>query len=331
MSYSAPDPAQFDGMETAYSYMAPTAAGMIVMPAFTFGGPVAKIAKIVYMNQCNPGQIMQVGAHWLQLAEKYLESAELLKSEVDALTEEDWSGKDRDAFDKKADDVAAQLQTIGAFAMQLGISLMAIGAMLAVLVPMMMAISAALMAMAVTFLALRATPVGPFACPVMRVTVHAVASSILAVLETIDTGIGLAGRTLAGFIGANMTVSWGVLASKGLKVNPIDMVGPMAFNLIQGLTQRALRNAMGKLPGAGTAAFSAGQAAYGVGNSIQGDVAPDAENKMTEAGVDVGFLDFLPDEKMSESMGAGHTDTDYSDWDPKTWDGDRKKPEKEEE
>lgn len=329
MSYSAPDPAQFDGMEKAYSYLAPVAAGLIVLPAFTFGGPVTKIAKIIYMNQCNPGQIMQVGVHWLQLAQKNLDSADKLGAEVDAVSEEDWSGKDRDAFNKKADDVIAQLRTIGAFAMQLGISLMTIGTMLAILVPMMIAIATALMAVTVTFLAIRATPIGPFVCPEMRAGVIATATGILGAMEAIDDGIGLTGRTLAAFIGGNMAVSWGVLASKGLKVNPTDMVGPMAFNLIQGLTQRALRNAMGGL-GSGTTVFSAGQAVYGVGNSIQGDVAPDAENKMTDAGVDVGFLDFMPDEKMSESMNAGHTDTDYSDWESKPWDENREKPPKEE-
>ncbi|WP_205324752.1 hypothetical protein [Glycomyces sp. YM15] len=317
MSYTAPDPAQFAGMEQAYSYMAPLAAVQIVMPAFTFAGPTTQISRIIYMNQCNPGLIMQVGASWLQLAEKYLAASAKLKEKTGEITEQDWSGDDRTAFDDKADKMDAQLVIIAAFAMHVGISLFIIAAMLAVMVPLMLAVATSLMALSVFYLAVKFVPViGLAVSENVRVIATTVGMSCLAVLETLDKAITAAAQTLAAFIGGNMTASWGALASKGNMINPLDTIGSTGFSLLQGLSQMALRNLMAPgRTGTGTIGkfspkldgmlakgnpaltnFTGGQGVYNIGNNINGDVNPegDAERWDRQTGVDFGGLDFMP-------------------------------------
>lgn len=317
MSYTAPDPEQFAGMEQAYSYMAPLAAVQIVLPAFTFSGPVTQISRIIYMNQCNPGLIMQVGASWLQLAEKYLAASEKLKEKTGEVTEQDWSGEDRAAFDDKAGKMDAQLVVIAAFAMHVGISLFIIAAMLAVMVPLMLAVAASLMAMAVFYMAVKFVPViGPIVSENVRVVATTVGMSCLGVLEALDKAITVAAQALAGFIGANMTASWAALASKGNVINPLDTIGSTGFSLLQGLSQMALRNLMAPgRTGTGTVGkfspkldgmlarqnpamttFVGGQGVYNIGNNINGDVDADgdAERWDRQTGVDFGGLDFVP-------------------------------------
>ncbi|THV42575.1 hypothetical protein [Glycomyces buryatensis] len=317
MSYTAPDPAQFAQMEQAYSYMAPAAAIQIVMPTFTFFGPCNQISRIIYMNQCNPGLIMQVAANWLKLAEHYLAASEKLKEKTGEISEDDWSGDDRDSFDDKSGKMDAQLVIIAAFAMHVGISLFIIGTMLAVLVPLMLAVATSLFAMSVMYTAFRFIPViGPGVAASIHVMATATAGSCLTVLEALDKAITLAAKTLASFIGANMGASWIALATKGNMINPLDTIGSTGFSLLQGLSQLALRNLMA--PGRNATSslasaspkmnnllmknnphlinFAGGQGVYNIGNNINGDVNPDGDAQRwdRQTGVDFGGLDFIP-------------------------------------
>lgn len=310
MSYTAPDPEQFSGMEEAYSYLAPLAAVNITLPAYVFSGPCLKLSRIIYLNQCNPGEIMKGGATWLQLAQRYSEAKEALVAILDGLTEDDWSGEDRAAFDEKARKIAGQLENIQAFATHLGISLMLIGTMLAVMVPIMLAFATILMGLAVTYLIVKPiVPAGPIMAEAWRANAMAVSATALTTLTAMDKANGLAAQALAAFIGANMTITWVNMASLGNVVNPASTIGSTAYSLMQGLAQLAMVKLMAPGNGAGAlggtavggivgkaatglAGAAGAQGIYGIGNNAAGD---DAPNKMTEAGVDVGLYDFIPD------------------------------------
>ncbi|MFB9661086.1 hypothetical protein ACFQS3_00045 [Glycomyces mayteni] len=316
MGYNAPDPEQFSKMEQAFSYMSPLAAAQIALPAHLFSGPVTFIARAIYLKQANPGQIMQGAAHWLKCAEKYLAAAEALRTEAKSLSEDEWSGDDRKAFEEKAEKAAQQLETIAAFAMQVGISLFAIATMLSVMIPLMLAVATAQMAFAVFYLATKAIPppVGPVVSENCRVIAMTTGATCLTVINTIEAALKVAAQGLAAAIGGNMTISWAYMASRGNLVNPGDTIGSTGFSLLQGLAQMTVGNLMAPgRTGTGTVGkispkldgimakgnpyllgFTGVQGTYNTGMNIQGDVNPDAENKMTGAGVDLLGQDWIP-------------------------------------
>ena len=104
-------------------------------------------------------------------------------------------------------------------------------------------------------------------------------------------------------VGAGMGVSWIALATQGNVVNPLDLVGPTAFNMAQGLAQLGLRNALAPsggrhvAPGLGHL-FVGGQGAYNTGlnvNDLAQDGSVDGKNDPRgETGLDPGNLDFIP-------------------------------------
>lgn len=329
MAYTAPDPNQFSGLEQASSYMAPLAAAQITLPAFVFSGPCTALSRLIYMNQCNPGQLMIVAATWLQVAEKYLAASDKLKEKTGAVDGDAWTGDDRDAFDGKADKVAVQLQVIGAFAMQIGISLFIMGTMLAVMVPLMLAVATSLMAFGVAYLTIRAipNPISAIVAENIRLAATTTAASSLTALTALDNAIGVAAKTLAAFIGGNMTTSWIAMASQGNFINPVNTLGSTGFSMLQGLSQLALRNLMA--PGRKGAdglhldkiskglndtvakanpfmqGFVGVQGVYNIGNNAAGDVNPDGPNAMTDAGIDVMGLDFIPNNFEDKARGGG--------------------------
>lgn len=310
MAYTAPDPEQFSGMEEAYSYLAPIAAVNITLPAYVFSGPCLKLSRIIYLNQCNPGEIMKGGASWLLLAQKFSEAKEALETKLAELATDDWDGEDRKAFDAKAQKVVDQLEVIQAFAMHLGISMMLIATMLAVMVPIMLAFATILMGLAITYMIVKPiVPAGPIMAEAWRGTAMGVSATALTTLMAMDKANGLVAQALAAFITANMTISWVNMAALGNIISPASTIGSTGYSLLQGLTQLAFvrlmapGNGPGKLAGTavgglitkaapGLAGVAGGQGIYGIGNNAAGD---DAPNKMTEAGVDVGLYDFIPD------------------------------------
>lgn len=334
MSYTAPDPEQFAEMKDAFDYIGPLAAVNITMPAFVFGGPCAQLSRIIYLNQCNPGEIMEGGAFWLQIAQRYGDAKDKLQELVNELGVEQWEGKDRDAFDEKTQKIIGQLEVIQAFAMHVGISLFTIGTMLAVMLPIMLAFATVLMGLAIACMAVRfIVPAGPIMALAYRATAMTFGGTALATLKAMDEANGMVAQGLAAFIGANMTVSWGVMASKGNIINPANTIASTAYSLVQGLAQLAVVKLMapgkgaGGLPGgaspAGTNALigaAGAQGIYGMGNSMAGE---DAPNKMTEADVDVGKYDFMPG-ALDQYGRAGDEPPDWTPGEPNDQDAPEK-------
>ncbi|WP_335992243.1 hypothetical protein [Glycomyces sp. MUSA5-2] len=323
MSIGAPEPSSFQGMMDAFAIAAPAAAVEIVLPAFTFGPSATQIARIIYMNQCNPGQIMMVGASWLQLAEKYIKAGDGLGDKVDAFDAEAWEGDDCSAFVDQSGKVRMQLFTIAAFAIEVGVGLFTIAALLAVMVTAYAALATVLMGMALVYWPLQAFPLTAPAAAAVRTAAMTIAATGLGILKTLDAGLEALGNGLAAFIGGGMTGSWAVLATQGNVVNPLDLVGPTAFNMANGFAQLALRNAAAPSGGRHVAGglghlFVGGQGAYNLGLNINdlagnGDV-DGKEDPRGTYGVDPGNLDFIPfvDTPEGESEPTGT-------WEKPTW------------
>lgn len=318
MSIGAPEPESFQGMMDTFAVMAPAAAVEIVLPAFTFGPSCTQIARIIYMNQCNPGQIMMVGAYWFQLAEKYITAAQSLQDEIDAMDAESWDGDDCQAFIDQAGKVQTQLWTIATFAIEVGIGLFSIAALLAVMVTAYTALATILMAMALVYWPLQAFPLTAAAAQAVRAAAMTVAATGLTILKALDTALTVLGKGLAAGIGAGMGLSWTVLATQGNVVNPLDLVGPTAFNMAQGLAQLGLRNALAPSGGKHVAPgfahlFMGGQGVYNTGLNVN-DMAQDGNvdgknDPRAETGLDPGNLDFIPTIEAPE-----WADDDAPDW-----------------
>ncbi len=318
MSIGAPQPESFQGMMDTFAVMSPAAAVEIVLPAFTFGPACTQIARIIYMNQCNPGQIMMVGAYWFQLAEKYIAAAQALQDEIDAMDAESWDGDDCQAFIDQAGKVRTQLWTIALFAIEVGIGLFSIAALLVVMVTAYAALATILMGMALVYWPLQAFPPTAAAAQAVRAAAMTVAATGLGILKALDTALTALGNGLAAAIGAGMGISWTALATQGNVVNPLDLVGPTAFNMAQGLAQLGLRNALapsgGKHVAPGLAhLFVGGQGAYNTGlnaNDLAQDGNVDGKNDpRAETGLDPGNLDFIPTIDP-----PGWADDDAPDW-----------------
>ncbi|MFG3340904.1 hypothetical protein [Glycomyces sp. NPDC048151] len=323
MSIGAPDPASFQPMMDAFAMASPAAAVEIVLPAFTFGPACTQIARIIYMNQCNPGQIMMVGAYWLQLAEKYIKAGLDLGDKVDAFDAESWEGDDCDAFTDQSGKVRAQLFAIGAFAVEVGMGLFTIAALLAVMVTAYAALATVLMGMALVYWPLQAFPLTAGAAVAVRTAAMTVAATGLGVLQSLDAALKTLGNTLAAFIGGGMVGSWATLAVSGNVVNPLDLVGPTAFNMANGFAQLALRNAAAPSAGKHVAPglnhlFVGGQGAYNLGlnlNDRAQDGAVDGKNDPRATyGIDPGNLDFIPNVETSDGKPEPPYTFEKPDW-----------------
>ncbi|WP_026923611.1 hypothetical protein [Glycomyces arizonensis] len=305
MAYTAPDPAQFDKMEMAYSYLAPSAAVNITLPTLLFKGPCIKVSKIIYLHQCNPGKIMKGGAQWLLLAQKYSEARDMIEEKVNRIAPEAWEGKDRDAFDEKVQNILGQLETIQAFAMHIGISLMTIASMLAVMIPVMLTYATMLMGLTIPYMWFRMQPppLGTIMARSYHVMALGMATSAYATLKAMEAMHTAVARALAAFIGANMTVSWVDMATKGNIINPANTIGGTVFNLMDGLANLAITRALApggaatKSLGPGVAAgLAGGVGAQGVYNlGTEGAAQTGLPNEMTDEGVNAGTYDFVPD------------------------------------
>jgi hypothetical protein len=331
MAYQAPDPAQFDTMKEGYAYLAPAAAVAITLPAFVFGGPCAKIAKIIYLRQCNPGEIVQGGAMWLQVAQQFDLAREAFQARLDALTPDQWTGQDRDAFNEKAQQILTQLSAISAFALHLGVSMTMIGFTLAILIPILVAVATVLFAMAATVLIVRNfVPAGPIMALAWRTQATVFATTSLAGLKTLEKVVDGASVALAGFIGANMTVTWVNMAAAGNIINPLNTLGSTVYSLAQGLLNLAFVHLMapGKkclFPNGIPAKILLGgvgvQGGYSFSNAIVDSADENAPNKMKEEGIDALTYDFFPS-KWDDTARSGDA--------PHSWRNDGSIPESEE-
>ena len=67
-----------EAMAGEYNAVIKSCAIGIAMPAISFGLSTQALATVVYLNQCNPGDIMKGAGAWIALAEKNLEAVEAL-------------------------------------------------------------------------------------------------------------------------------------------------------------------------------------------------------------------------------------------------------------
>ena len=119
------------------------------------------IARIVYMNQCDPETIMsRGGGDWMAIAEQLGTVPGKLDGAVSAVSAEQWSGEDRSAFEGHTKAYGVQVVAIQILATTVSVTMISVGVILLCLVVAYAIVSTILALWAAFILAAAATVVG---------------------------------------------------------------------------------------------------------------------------------------------------------------------------
>ncbi|MCH7229375.1 hypothetical protein L0U85_00635 [Glycomyces sp. L485] len=232
----------------------------IAPPALTFGLSVQALATSIYMNQCNPGDMVKAGGSWIKFAEKNWEALEELGAQTDRVDDDNWKGEDAEAFKGASRNVGLQLGELAVTATLIGVQLIALGFCLAVYWVFLLACAVVMEAFLVAYVAAYAgvaTAVGAESiragCLTVATSLCASVKSFEAVLKSISTGC-------AAMTGAMTAFTFGFQKGAGNPVSPVDIAGSGLTDLLIGLGTYAER-ALTMTPGGRHASVTGGAAA----------------------------------------------------------------------
>ncbi|HEX2144486.1 MAG TPA: hypothetical protein VHG10_08260 [Glycomyces sp.] len=237
-----------EAMAPYYNGVIKTCAVAIAPPAIVFGLSVQAMATSVYMNQCNPGDIMKAGGAWIMLAEKNMEACEALQAEVDSVNDENWSGKDADGFRQATHEVKLQLQELAITAFLIGAQLIAFAVMLTVFWLFLAACTAVMDAFLAAYLAALAGVISAPCAPAIMASAQTVATTLVATLKSFESVLISISTACAALTGGLTAFTFGWQKGAGNPVSPLDIAGAGLTNMLQGLATYGLR-AMLMTPG----------------------------------------------------------------------------------
>ncbi|WP_026928513.1 PPE domain-containing protein [Glycomyces tenuis] len=237
-----------DKMSPVYSGVIKSCAVAIAPPAIVFGLSVQSIATSIYMNQCNPGDIMKAGGAWVALAEKNNEAAEALQAEIDTVDDGNWCGDDANAFKEAAGNIKSQLQELAVAAFLMGSQLIAFAVMLTVYWVFLTACTAVMVTFLTAYLAALSGVVSAPGAPAIRTSALAVATSLVASLKSFEAVLRSISTGCAALTGLITVVTFGFQKSQGNPVSPVDIAAAGLTNMLQGLAVYGL-NALLMTPG----------------------------------------------------------------------------------
>jgi hypothetical protein len=237
-----------EAMAPYYSGVIKSCAVAIAPPAIVFGLSVQAMATSIYMNQCNPGDILKSGGAWVALAEKNLEAAEALQTEIDSVTDEHWRGDDAEAFKEAAGNIKAQLQELAIAAFLIGSQLVAFSVMLTVYWLFLAACTAVMDAFLTAYLAALAGVASAPGAPAIRTSALTVGTSLVASMKSLESVLVSISTGCAALTGLVTAVTFGFQKSQGNPVSPVDVAAAGLTNMLQGLAVYGV-NALLMTPG----------------------------------------------------------------------------------
>ncbi|WP_030144245.1 hypothetical protein [Glycomyces sp. NRRL B-16210] len=208
----------------------------IMPPAVVLGPAVQALATSIYMNQCNPGDLMKAAGAWMTLAERNWDAAEALQAEVETVNETNWNGDDAEAFKAKAGDFQAQLQELALNACLLAAELIVLAVTLAAYWVFLLTCTIAMDAYLVAYLSAMATGVGAPAAAGIQASANATASAMAGYAKTTEGVISTISHTCAALCGAFTVFTFAFQKSKGNPANPLEIAGAGIVNMLEGLT-----------------------------------------------------------------------------------------------
>ncbi|THV30114.1 hypothetical protein [Glycomyces paridis] len=207
----------------------------IMPPAVVLGPAVQALATSVYMNQCNPGDLMKAAGAWMTLAERNQAAAEALEAEVAEVNDDNWSGDDAEAFKAKAADFQAQLRELALNACLLAAELIVLAVTLAAYWAFLLSCTIAMDAYLVAYLSALATGVGAPAAAGIQASANATAATMVGYAKTTEGIISTISHTCAALCGAFTVFTFAFQKSKGNPASPLDIAGAGIVNMLEGL------------------------------------------------------------------------------------------------
>jgi uncharacterized protein YukE len=269
-----------EAMAGEYNAVIKSCAIGIAMPAIAFGLSTQALATVVYLNQCNPGDIMKGAGAWIALAEKNLEAVEALQTEVDKVNDGNWSGEDAEAFKAASSDVKAQLTQLAVNAYLVGAQLLAFAVMLTVFWLFLTAATAIMVVYFGAYAAALAGVVSSIGAPAIMASANVTAAALLATAKSFEATLISIATGCAAITGAMSIFTFAFQKVKGNPVSPLDIAGSGLTNMVEGLLVYGLnaatmtsggRHATGAMEGWGAFASHATQALSAVFPTYKGE------------------------------------------------------------
>ncbi|GAA1660847.1 hypothetical protein GCM10009830_02420 [Glycomyces endophyticus] len=223
-----------EAMSPYYNGVIKSCAVAIAPPAIVFGLAVQAMATSVYLNQCNPGDVLKAAGAWVSLAEKNTEAADALQAEVDTVTDDNWSGDDADAFREAAGNVKAQLQQLAVTAFLIGAQLLAFSVMLTVYWLFLTACTVVMDAFLAAYLAALAGVLTAPGAPAIMASAQTVATSLVASMKSIESYLITVSTGCATLTGGLTAITFGFQKANGNPVDPLDVAGAGLANMLEG-------------------------------------------------------------------------------------------------
>lgn len=239
-------------MSPYYDGVIKSCAVAVAPPAVVFGLAVQAMATSVYMNQCNPGDVMKAAGAWILLAEKNMEAAEALRQETDTVNDENWSGADADAFREASGNVGLQLQELAVTAFLIGAQLVAFAVMLTVYWVFLSSCTLVMDAFLAAYLAALAGVLTAPGAPAIFTSAQTVASSLTATLKSMEAALVSISTGCATLTGGLTAFTFGFQKRAGNPVDPLDIAGAGLAGMLEGLVVYGVRAAT-MTPGGGHA------------------------------------------------------------------------------
>jgi uncharacterized protein YukE len=269
-----------EAMAGEYNAVIKSCAIGIAMPAIAFGLSTQALATVVYLNQCNPGDIMKGAGAWIALAEKNLEAVEALQTEVDKVNDGNWSGEDAEAFKAASSDVKSQLTQLAVNAYLVGAQLLAFAVMLTVFWLFLTAATAIMVVYFGAYAAALAGVVSSIGAPAIMASANVTAAALLATAKSFEATLISIATGCAAITGAMSIFTFAFQKVKGNPVSPLDIAGSGLTNMVEGLLVYGLnaatmtsggRHATGAMESWGAFASHATQALSAVFPTYKGE------------------------------------------------------------
>ncbi|RFS81710.1 hypothetical protein D0T12_31010 [Actinomadura spongiicola] len=171
------------------------------------------MVAIIYQAQSNPGQLWDAADEWYEVKERLVAADKEVTAQLKALSERDWSGKDRDLFDKKLHDYQNQIRVSYAFAVAVHLTLKIMAMLIAMFIMMMWAFATIIFIYAMIILVL----LGLMAIPVLNTWATAAHASVKSqatvitgqlymILKSAAAGLETFGKGAAATLGGLMAI-----------------------------------------------------------------------------------------------------------------------------
>ncbi|MEU6246671.1 hypothetical protein [Glycomyces sp. NPDC047010] len=223
-----------DEMSPYYNGVIKSCAVAIAPPAIVFGLAVQSMATSIYLNQCNPGDVLKAAGAWVSLAEKNTAAADALQAEVDTVDDGNWSGDDADAFRASAASVKAQLQQLAVTAFLIGAQLLAFAVMLTVYWLFLTACTVVMDAYLAAYLAALAGVLTAPGAPALMASAQAVATGLVASMKSFEAYLVAVSTGCAALTGSLTAITFGYQKAQGNPVDPLDIAGAGLANMLEG-------------------------------------------------------------------------------------------------